>query len=384
MWSGVTDLYRAGIRSPWMVRHSITAYRGGAPVGGAIDLRPTGGTITDTTKPGVRRNLDLELPAVPGLYDLLAPTGTTLQVTASVRYTNRQGPDVPMGRFVLDDEKMSDGPGRLSLSAPDRWAQLARARFLQPVASTPGLLVVDQIVALIRGAFGATEPVTITATSTAVMGAQVWDQDRAKAVVDLADGIGAWVFCDRTGVWTIADVPTAGRTADWLIDASPSGVLIDLDREKSRSETYNVVVVESSASDGQKFLPVIVWDDDPNSPTYAGTNPLTAPETAGPFGIVTYYWSTPLPLDGNAARRSALTILSRVTGLASKVSASAVPNPAMDAFDALDVLPKRERYDIPRRIERHLADVVTHPLLPTGQLRIAGRSTRAAAITGGV
>jgi hypothetical protein len=59
-------------------------------VPGAADLRPIGGSITDTTKPGVRRMLTLELAPEPGLYDLLSPIGTTLVVTARVRYTNQQ------------------------------------------------------------------------------------------------------------------------------------------------------------------------------------------------------------------------------------------------------------------------------------------------------
>ena len=65
-------------------------------------------------------------------------------------------------------------------------------------------------------------------------------------------------------------------------------------------------------------------------------------------------------------------------------SLTQVPNPAVDAFDTLDVLPPRQRYDIPRVVERHVADTVTHPLAPDGGgQRIEGRSTRAEDIVGG-
>jgi hypothetical protein len=58
------------------------------------------------------------------------------------------------------------------------------------------------------------------------------------------------------------------------------------------------------------------------------------------------------------------------------VSLGQVPNPAVDAFDVLDVMPPKERYDIARVLERHVADTVTHPLsLGTAQ-HIEGRSTR--------
>jgi hypothetical protein len=54
------------------------------------DLRPTGGSITDTTKPGVRRVLNLELAPTPGLFDLLAPVGTLLTVFAHITYMDRR------------------------------------------------------------------------------------------------------------------------------------------------------------------------------------------------------------------------------------------------------------------------------------------------------
>jgi hypothetical protein len=68
----------------------VDAFYRGVPVPGATDLRPIGGSITDTTKPGVRRTLTLELAPTPGLYDLLSPIGTVLVVTAHLRYTDQQ------------------------------------------------------------------------------------------------------------------------------------------------------------------------------------------------------------------------------------------------------------------------------------------------------
>jgi hypothetical protein len=377
------DVYREAIRSGLAVWYTVDATRDGAPVDGATGLQPTGGTITDTTRPGVRRVLNLTLAPEPGLFDVLAPTGTQLAVTAHVRYITRTVTHIPMGVFDVDTQSLTEGGGGLTVTAPDKWVRIQRARFVKPAESAPGTRVTEQIAILIRGALGASEQVNITATSTAQVGALLWEADRAQAILDLARDIGAWVYFDRDGVATIADQPRTGKTADWLIDASASGVLTELDRERSRTATRNVVVVSSSASDGERFPAQTVWDNDPASPTYAGTDPLTAPETAGPFGISTYFYDTPTLATVAQARTAGLTILARMSGLASQVSLGAVPNPAVDAFDAIDVMPPRERYDLPRVIERHFADTVTHPLTVGQAQQIDGRSTRTEEIDGG-
>ena len=118
-----------------------------------------------------------------------------------------------------------------------------------------------------------------------------------------------------------------------------------------------------------------------SSSTYAGTNPDPAspgyaPETAGPFGIVPYFYTSPLFSHVDHARAAGFKVLARTVGLASQVSLGQVPNPAVDAFDVLDVLGPRERYDIPRVLERHVADTVTHPLSAGTAQSIDGRSTR--------
>jgi hypothetical protein len=372
----VPDPYREAIRGGLAVTYFVDATLDGDPVPGATRLAPVGGTVTDTTRPGVRRVLNLELAPEPGMFDRLAPIGTTLSVTARVQYTNRTAVDIPMGVFDVDSESLSEGGGGLRLTAPDRWVKIQRARFIRPQASTRGARITDQIVSLIRGALGPSEPVVVTARSTATVGALVWEKDRDQAIIDLATQIGAWVYFDRQGVATVASVPGIGASASWLVDASASGVLVELDRERSRTKTRNVVIVESSHAAGAKFPMQCTWDGDVTSPTYAGTNPLTNPGSAGPFGIVPYYFDSPVLTSPLAALHAARTILSRTTGLASQVSLGQVPNPAVDAFDTLDVMPPRERYDIPRVLERHVADTVTHPLTLGSPQQIEGRSTR--------
>jgi hypothetical protein len=382
--SGVpaASVYDQAIRSGGIdVTYSVSASLGGVPVQGAQDLRPTGGTITDTTKPGARWQMRLELaPEVldgRSVYDLLTPSGTTLTVMANVRYLDESTLQIPMGVYDVDSESVSEGGGAVSVTAPDKWVRVQRARFLVPQSSTPGIPVTQQIVQLIQGALGGDEQVVISATSTATVGALTWDRDRDKAIIDLATSIGAWVFFDRNGVATIADIPQIGAAADWLIDASANGVLVSLDRQRSREGTYNVVVVSSSASTAEAFDPVYVWDGDSSSPTYAGTDPLLNPGSAGEFGIVPFFYSSPVLSSAGEAGAAGLSILSRTVGQASSVSLSDVPNPKLEAFHVIDVLPPTIPYGPTRELERHVVDTVTHPLtVDGGPQQIDARSTR--------
>jgi hypothetical protein len=284
--------------------------------------------------------------------------------------------DIPMGVYVVNQAKLATGGGGITLTAPDKWYLIQKAKFIGLGVSTPGARVVDQIVTLVRGALGPSEPVNILTSSQVTVPSQTWDKDRAAAILNLAAGIGCWFYFDRQGVATIADIPTVGGSADWLVDASPSGVLIDLDRETGTTTTFNVVIVSSTAASGSFFDPVTVWDSDPASPTYAGTDPVNHPELAGPFGVSVYYLDTALPLDPVGARLAGLAVLATTVGQAKTVTLNSAPNPAMDAFQFLDVLPVRERYDIARVAERHVVDTVTHPLDVTQPMQITGRSSR--------
>jgi hypothetical protein len=387
----VPDQYLEGIRRGGLVIvYTVNATRGGVPVPGATGLHVLGGRITDTIKPGVRRVLNgLQLAPKTGLYDALQPTGVELKVNCRITYLNRMSVDIPMGVFDIDEESISDGTSGPTITAPDKFVRVQRADFLGPTSSVKGRLVLLEIVALLRAALGADEPVLITSTCTDKVGSLTYDDGPAQAILDLAAQAGLWVFFDRDGIATIADIPSGGGSADWLVDHSPTGVLIDLDRQRSRTRTRNVVVVESSHADGAKFPTQYVWDNDPDSPTYAGPGAGGStppnPALAGPFGLVPYKHRTPLDISATRARGIGRTILARTRGLASTVSLTQAPNPAQDAFDILDVVPSPEEGNAGRVAERQIADTITHPLVidDNAVQVIEGRSTRTDEFAGG-
>jgi hypothetical protein len=142
------DLYGQAIRSRQDLVVGVGDVRR-CPGGGATDLAPVGGSITDTNKPGVRRVLNVDLAPIPGcrrqaLFDLLEPVGTLLTVVAHVQITGGIVVDVPMGVFVIDTVKLSEGDGKVSITAPDQVGAGAAVAVLLPLASSPGSRVTDQ------------------------------------------------------------------------------------------------------------------------------------------------------------------------------------------------------------------------------------------------
>jgi hypothetical protein len=101
-----------------------------------------------------------------------------------------------------------------------------------------GLPITLQIQSLIREVFGPSETVNILTSNTSVVGTLVWEQDRDKAIIELADSIGCWVYADRDGAWTIADLPTGNPgAAVWTVDAGSDGILLDVSRGPATAPT---------------------------------------------------------------------------------------------------------------------------------------------------
>lgn len=340
------------------------------------------GTVNvDGTSNGARRTANVSFAPQAGLWDLLSTPGVELCPASILRAPSGQTVEIPQGVFPIDSVRISVGSsGRVQISScPDRWSLVRAGRFFFPRVAPEGQLCRDAIAALLLEVLPAGTTVTDTSTSQARVPAGIWDRDRDKTITDLATAASVDVYFDRNGQPTIRDVPMLGNAPVWLVDASASGVLLAADRERSRQKTYNVVVISSDRADGSaQFDPVVVWDADPTSPTYAGPDPASNPSAAGPFGVRPYFWSSPLLGGATDAQNAGFTILQRVAGLAAQLTLTTVPNPGLEDGDVITVQLPAERPDIPRPVELHLVDSVSIPLAPSRgeDQTISTRSTR--------
>lgn len=344
--------------------------------------------VMSSTVLGSRRSLTATLAVTPGLWDALEPAGTEIRAFVVVRHLSGVTETVPQGVFPIDVEKMGYGRDNstLSITAPDRWNLVKNARFLAPRSSSVGVTNRAQIATLLTEALPAGLTVADTGSSTATVPVQTWDRDRDAAISDLAKAASLDVFFDRNGNPVIRDVPVLDPLHPvWTVDAGATGVLISADRERNRQKTFNVVVVDAPTTDGSApFAPVVVWDNDPNSPTFAGPgagvgglSDLPAASSAGPFGQRPTYYSSPLLKTSGQATTAGQAILARVSGLAAQVTATSVPNAALDDGDTVLVrLPRLRRTDS-APVEVHLVDGFTVPLVPSrNPMPITTRSTR--------
>lgn len=392
MYAGISAQFLPALRGSHTAYGYMEAWRNGARV--AMDDGTTSLPIlesgsnqvaVDASTPGVRRTLSGTLAPAPGLFELLAPTGTELRAFVSLRYPTGAVETVPQGRFDVDSQKVGYGTGgTLTLTAPDRWVRIQNARFLAPRASTPGATARAQIAALLLEALPAGTSVTDIATSTATVPAQTWDRDRDQAIQDLATAASLDVYFDRNGNPVIRDAPVLNPTAPaWTVDAGANGVLLDASRERNRQKVYNLVVVNGSQVNGVAPFPTqYVWDANPTSATFAGSGSGSgptppSPSTAGPFGQRPYFYTSPLLANAAQAQAAGATILSRVVAMAAQLSLTSAHNPALDDGDTITVILPAGRRGLAQPIESHLVTGMTVPLVPSlNAMPITTRSTR--------
>lgn len=368
---GVTDTFLSAVRRAHTAYMRVDAYQGGVildesdglPADYVEDGLPIqDGSVTVNAGTGVRRTLDLTLTD-RNLWSVLEPVGIELVASRGIRYPNGVVESVPLGVFGVDAESVQLAPGGgLSLgSCPDRWARVQRARFEVPEPSEKGDTIVSEIARLMTDAVPGVTVETTGVTSTAAVGALVWERDRDAAINDMLQAIGAEAFFDWTGQIVIRDAPLLSAAPSWVVDASATGVLLNGDRSRDRSRTYNVVVVSSSNIDGATpFAPQIVEDDDPTSATYVG----------GPMGRVPYFFASPLITTTGQATAAGQTILNRVKSLQAQLNVESVVNPALDRGDVIEVIAPGGV------VERHLIESVTVPLTVDGSQAITTRSSR--------
>lgn len=355
----VSSTCLAAIRQAHAVYVRVDVHYGGSLV--VSDISIEGGQVTVNAGNGVRRTLDLTISDV-ALWDTIAPIGTELRPYRGIRYPSGATEAVPLGVFRVDAHAMSVAPGGgISIrSAPDRWVGVQRARFETPEASDPGALAVAEAQRLVTDAT-AVGVAGNTATSTATVGALVYDRDREDIVNKLLTSAAAEAYHDWDGDLVIRDVPLLGQVPAWTVDAGATGVLLGGSRARDRSRTYNVVVVTCEVLDGQTPpAPVVVEDDDPTSSTWVG----------GPMGRVPYFWQSPVILTTGQAQSAGRAILNRVKGTNAQLDLDAVVNPALDRGDVIEVVTSDGT------VERHLIAGLTVPLTVAGTQFIGTQSSR--------
>ncbi len=269
---------------------------------------------------------------------------------------------VSLGYYRLDtieQEKMPAGTFRISAS--DRMAGIVDAQLVSDIQvmgySTYGYVVENFVTAVYPAAVVDWDD---SAARDQLIGrALVTDKDRYKFLNELVTGLGKIWEWDYRGHLVVRDAPDPAEPVA-TIRAGTGGVLVEAGRSLTRDGVHNIVVATGEAPGNDPAARAVARDADPSSPTYY----------RGPFGPVpTFYSSSSITTDEQAAT-AARAMLTAGIGLPYNVDLSAVPNPALELRDPVELAYPSEGTT---RKETHVIDKMTIPLTPDDALEATTR-----------
>lgn len=357
------DVDKAGLR----------LFSGLPVIGGAVQVDASSITrrrLTLELAPRLSTGAYTDAPTLPvSAGDPLGHYGQEVTVQWGLTYPSGVTEWLPLGVFRVDSAQGSIlGDGPVTVSGVSREAFVADARFTSP--RTEEAASAQSLIALLIHEVLPSVEVVASASIDRRVPRTTWDEDRWGAISDLAASIAAVVYADPWGRFVIADAPTAATLPVWTVAAGAGGVLVSAVASSSRSRVYNGVVVrgESASSDVAPVVGV-AYDTAASSPTRWGD------PADGAWGMRPRFLYLPTVTTAAQAQSVASANLARFIGAAAALDVSAVPNPALEALDVIDVVP--DPADPGATVRRHVVDSFTVPLTPGGTFRLSTRDVRA-------
>ncbi|MFT2014585.1 phage tail protein [Streptomyces sp. 796.1] len=178
----------------------------------------------------------------------------------------------------------------------------------------------------------------------------------------IAAALAGEIWVDARGVVTVGPVPTLADPVVWRVGRGAGGVLVEPQEEQSSDGLINLWAVSGEAGDGAPAIgPAYAWDDDPNSLTYAGPDPVGDPLAPQRQGL---YWvrqrvgrhSSALITTADQAATVARSRLADSLGVQSSLALTAACNAALEPGDVVEV------ETAPGVWERHLIDSLSWTL----------------------
>ena len=313
MWP-VTDAFRQEIRRSHKSIIQVDVYSVGVKV---ATIYPNDGSVTVDSRRTIRRTVSMTVvdedgtltPGQGAVTGLLNPYGTELFVYRGVEYTDGERELVPIGVFVLTQVAVNEGEAGevISLQGSDRSIRVSRNKFLDPYRISSGTLLESALVTLLRDRWIDVQtdfPSTGVALPDVVIEAQSGNDPWA-AAINIAEAFGYDLAFDADGVVRMRIIPDV--TIDDPVEVYEDGseaVLTSVSRTFDSGRSYNGVIVTSQGSQVDAPFRAIVWDENPNSPTYR----------FGAFGEVPFFYTSSLITTPDQAAVTAAALLRKATG----------------------------------------------------------------------
>jgi hypothetical protein len=315
-----------------------------------------------------RYSASAELLGVP-----LGPSGINTVATRVRLWQGIAGPRmdvawVPAGVYVVDDverTRLGASVDLLGLEDVIRGAKFPQARTLGP--DSAGALVDPLVAEALPDAVVSWRAGVDPGTAVPQI---VVDEDRWQALsggtdssgtaTGIAAALAAEIYCDARGVPTMAPTPTLDDPVVWRI---PYGVALVKPAEKQSAEgLVNLWVISGDGGDGAGAVgPVYVYDDDPDSITYAGPDPVGDPLAPQRLGMPwvrlrVQRYSSALITSEAQAYTVGQSKLADSLGVQSSLSFTSVCHPALEPGDVVDVEVR------PGEWQKHIVDSLSYSL----------------------
>ena len=362
----VTPRFLAALREAHQISVAAAVYRPG-DLGTAIPVAVSTGTLTVDRDARIRRQASLDI-AFPSLEDQATrdlvrelPFGGYATIARGIEYADGTAERVQLGRLRVDSIVWHELQGLATLTLNDRMAQIQDEALTVPYAPA-GMHPSDAIVDLVRQVFADTIAyhVQTSPASEPVLGpATVYLDDRAGAITDLASTINADVLFDQLGDLVVR--PSGRGTVAWTIDAGDHGSMMSADETLDRSSVRNGVVVRGQSDPDQPPFYALATYQDPTAPTRWG----------GPFGRVALISDSTTVTSQGQADATAASLLNLRLGLQRTISLTALPNPALEPDDLIELV------FADGRTEQQVVNSTQIGLDPTGPLTLTTSSNLA-------
>lgn len=328
-------------------------------------------SVTADRTAQTRYSAQAEVYGVTEGRDGINAISSNVRLWQGVQLPRRDPVWFPAGRYSVTRTSASQR-GTISLELDGLEDDLREASF--PVARTVGpgtarLLIEDLVGEALPGVPVAWRPGVDPDTTVPqiVASDDRWavlssGSDSTGASTGIVAGLAGEIWVDARGVVTVGPVPTLDDPVVWEIGRGVGGALVQPQPETTRDGLANVWAVSGDGGDGSPAVgPAFAWDDDPDSLTFAGPDPVNdplAPQRLGLNGVrvrVQRYSSSVITDYGQAAQ-VARARLADSLGVQASLSLTSVCNPALEPGDVVSVEVK------PGAWERHIIDSLSFTL----------------------
>lgn len=323
----------------------------------ASDLRPFNGFVEATLTQRVTRSASFTLgpewyPATAD--DPLSPEFAVVHIQAGVQYGDGSTEMFPIFTGRVDTPTLN-ADGTVVFNCFDLAQDVVAYRFEQPRTTAVGTTLAEIraliLEALPQATFG-TDTVLDTTTPRLT-----WDEDRGKALDDLAQSMGGRWYALGDGSFVVRDFSYTLFTPVASYADGPRGTMTRANISRSRSGAFNSVVVVSERTDGTEPVRVAARVNLATHPLYFG----------GKYGKVSQIVNVQTPLTVTQGQTLARTQLSASDALREQWSVEIVPDMTVEAGDVLG-------FSYRGRSAVQIADRVTYPLNHLDPMTIEGRA----------